>query len=201
MLRWQHLSLIAVLPFVLASCTLASGDRAGSRALMATTTPAITSSVAPVIATSAGAAAIPPAACPVTQRPNPSFIPPSPYPPVPPPLYAGEFWSGTERLWTMVRADGTWRHLPYANGSYTQKVFWWRRGYDWQTDPEPNLTVTGRRLDAPAPPMRVSRATNGFRDDIGSFMLVGVDIPSLGCWEITGQIAGSSLRFVVWVAP
>jgi len=137
----------------------------------------------------------------VTQPPNPVFIPPSPYPPMPPPLYAGEFWSGTQMLWTMLRTDGTWRSLPYANGTYTQKVFWWRQGYDWQTEPEPNLTVMGRRLDAPAPPMRASRATNGSRGDIGSFMVVGVDIPSLGCWEITGQRAGSSLRFVVWVAP
>jgi hypothetical protein len=32
-------------------------------------------------------------------------------------------------------------------------------------------------------------------------MLVGVDIPTLGCWEITGQYNGTELSFVVWIAP
>lgn len=207
MLRWQRLPLIVALPFVLASCTAASNDRVGSQASavpaaaylstpMPTATPTVTPSSTPV-----AVAAVPPASCPITQPAHPLFIPPSPYPPTPPPRYAGQFWSGTAMLWTMLRTDGTWSRLPYSNGAYTQKVFWWRQTYNYQTDPEPNLTVTGRRLDAPAPPMGASGATNGFRDDIGSFMVVGVDIPTQGCWEITGQSAGAVLRFVVWVAP
>jgi hypothetical protein len=31
-------------------------------------------------------------------------------------------------------------------------------------------------------------------------MLVGIDIPAAGCWEITGQYKGTTLSFVVWVA-
>lgn len=53
----------------------------------------------------------------------------------------------------------------------------------------------------PNPPMGAARATNSSRGDIGPFMVIGVDIPTLGCWEITGQSAGAILRFVVWVAP
>ncbi len=49
--------------------------------------------------------------------------------------------------------------------------------------------------------MGAARATNSSRGDIGPFMVIGVDIPTLGCWEITGQSAGAILRFVVWVAP
>jgi hypothetical protein len=146
-------------------------------------------------------AAIPPASCPVTRPPEPPFSAPPPYPPAPPPVYAGQFWYGTEELWTLLRADGLWQRLPRHNGAYGQKVFWWRQGYDWRVEPEPALTVTGRRLDAPAPPFASSGATNGFRDDIGSFMLVGVGIPTAGCWEITGRTAGAELSFVVWVAP
>jgi hypothetical protein len=56
-------------------------------------------------------------------------------------------------------------------------------------------------LDAEAPPLSVSRATNAFAEDIQSAMLVGVDFPALGCWEITGRYADAQLRFVVWVAP
>jgi len=55
-------------------------------------------------------------------------------------------------------------------------------------------------LDAPALPLRVSKATNAFASDIQSAMLVGVDFPTLGCWEITGRYQGHELSFVVWVA-
>jgi hypothetical protein len=129
------------------------------------------------------------------------FVPPAPYPPTPPPLYGGDFWYGAETLWIMAEADGMWHALPYHDGTYAQKTFWWRQGYDWHTEPQPQLTVTGRRLDAPALPLETSRATNGFREDIGSFMLVGISLPTLGCWEITGHLAGEELSFVVWVAP
>ncbi|MCA1668195.1 MAG: hypothetical protein LC793_12530, partial [Thermomicrobia bacterium] len=203
MLRWQRLLLIAALPFILASCTAGSNDRAGGQASavflptpIPTDTLAVWSSRAPV-----AVAAVPPASCPITHPAQPPFIPPSPYPPTPPPPYANQFWSGTAMLWTMLGTDGTWGRLPYANGSYTQKILWWRQGYDWQTEPEPQLTVTGRRLNAPAPPLAATRASNGFRDDIGSFGVVGVDIPTQGCWEITGQAASTELRFVVWLAP
>src|SRR6266540_3454085 len=52
-----------------------------------------------------------------------------------------------------------------------------------------------------AVPLNVSRATNAFAEDIQSAILVGVDFPTLGCWEITGEYAGTKLSFVVWVAP
>ena len=67
--------------------------------------------------------------------------------------------------------------------------------------PEPNLKVIGRRLDAAAPPLMASKATNAYAPDIKSSMLVGVGVPTPGCWEITGRIAGDELSFVVWVAP
>jgi hypothetical protein len=138
------------------------------------------------------------AACPVTKAPAVPFVPPAPYPPQPP----GEFfWYGAESLWTALPLDGVWSGLPHNRDGYTQKVLWWREGYSWTAEPEPALTVTGRRLDAPAPPLNVSPATNAYAEDIQSAMLVGVDIPTIGCWEITGRYAGAELRFVVWVAP
>jgi hypothetical protein len=32
-------------------------------------------------------------------------------------------------------------------------------------------------------------------------MLVGVEMPTAGCWEITAQYDVDELTFVVWVAP
>jgi hypothetical protein len=59
--------------------------------------------------------------------------------------------------------------------------------------------VTGRRLDAPAPTVTSSPATNGFEPSMGAFMLVGLEPPTGGCWELTGHYRGQSLGFVVLV--
>jgi len=56
-------------------------------------------------------------------------------------------------------------------------------------------------LDASAPPLLASDATNGYHPDLGSFMLVGVNIPTEGCWEIAGQAGDQSLSFIIWVEP
>jgi hypothetical protein len=100
----------------------------------------------------------------------------------------------------MLGTDGTWSALPHDAAGYTQKVFWWRQGYNVVVEPTPSLTVTGRRLDAAAPPLVASGATNASAD-FGDAMLVGVDVPTLGCWKITGHYQGHDLSFVVWVAP
>jgi hypothetical protein len=78
-------------------------------------------------------------------------------------------------------------------------VFWWRDGYDFRTEPIPHLTVSGTSLDGFANPMVASTATNAQAPELGSAMLVGVDIPSTGCWKITGRYYKSELSFVVWV--
>jgi hypothetical protein len=140
----------------------------------------------------------PPDTCLVTPPPGPPFTPPPPYSPQAP---AGYAWYGTQSLWTAIPDTGVWYGLPQHPGGYTQKLAWWRKGYDWRAEPQPKLTVSGRRLDAPAPPFKFSDATNAFAEDIGSAMLIGVDIPTLGCWEVTGQYVGRELSYVVWVAP
>ena len=140
----------------------------------------------------------PPPSCPITVPQDPPFVPPSPYDTL---GFEGEFWYGSNSLWTVVRQDGIWEGLPHNPTGYTQKVFWWREGYIWNEEPEPEIIVTGERLDASAPPLIASRGTNAFAADIGSAMLVGVDLPTLGCWKITGKYGGTELSFVVWVAP
>ena len=136
--------------------------------------------------------------CPVTQPPATPFVPPKPYPESP---GTGRFWYGNEALWTAVPESGQWSALPHNAEGYTQKLFWWREDYSWQKEPEPQLTVTGQRLDANAPPLNVSRATNAFAADIQSAMLVGIEFPTLGCWEITGWYGSHELSFVIFVAP
>jgi hypothetical protein len=38
----------------------------------------------------------------------------------------------------------------------------------------------------------------GFREDIGSFILVGIEIPA-GCWELTARYGDAELSYVVLV--
>lgn len=141
----------------------------------------------------------PPVSCPVTVPQDPPFTAPEPYSPNSP--FETYFWYGSNSLWTDLPKDGVWYALPHNPEGYTQKIFWWREGYIWNEEPQPELTVSGERLDVAAPPLIVSRATNAYAADIGSAMLVGVDFPTLGCWKITGKYADAELSFVVWVAP
>jgi hypothetical protein len=75
------------------------------------------------------------------------------------------------------------------DGSVGMKFGWWRAARG-------KLTITGRRLDASAPPAR------GFVPDgygATGFQASGVDFPTEGCWEITGALPSSSLKFVTFV--
>jgi hypothetical protein len=144
--------------------------------------------------------ASPPATCAVTRPPDPAFVPPPPTPPKPPARYVGQFWYGTPDLWTMLGNDGTWSGLQLGANGYSQKIFWWRQGYVATDEPNPALTVTATRLDASAPAVTAADATNASAD-FGDAMLMGVTLPTAGCWQITGQYRGHDLSFIVWVAP
>jgi hypothetical protein len=139
-----------------------------------------------------------PDSCPVTQPQDPIFVPPEPYPPTAP---YGQFWYGTNELWTAIHPDGQWEALPVDKDGYTQKVFWWREGYDMTKEQRPQITVSGRRLDGDAPIFEQTGGTNGYHGDMGQFMLTGVKVPTAGCWELTGHYGEAELSFVVWVAP
>jgi len=139
-------------------------------------------------------------ACPVTRESVPGFVPPPPYPAEPPGANGAQFWYGSAGLWTMLEPAGAWTGLPLGEGGYSQKVFWWADGYSVSEEPIPELAVTGRLLDGEAGPLIASEATNAF-GDFGDAMLVGVAIPTAGCWEITGRYRGNELSFVVQVKP
>jgi hypothetical protein len=141
----------------------------------------------------------PPNSCPVTKPQKPPFLPPAPYP------SEGRVWIGSPKLWTDIPTDGIWRGLPHytpEDTRYRQKVFWWSEGYDWRTENPPNLTISGKRLDGPAPPLSTDRHANaGWTDDRDhAFMVAGIFIPTVGCWKITGRYKGEELGYVVWVS-
>jgi len=62
---------------------------------------------------------------------------------------------------------------------------------------EPTIIVTGRRLDGPGA-FTFGPGTNASAD-FGTAMLVGIDIPSYGCWELTARYRLATLSYVVAV--
>jgi len=141
-----------------------------------------------------------PETCPITKSPAAPFIPPAPYPATTDPH---SFWFGTEKLWTILPSDGTWSGLPHytpSDPTFRQKLFWWRQGYDVRIELQPKLRITGKRVDSSAPPILLAdHASNGWQDPDQPFMVVGINIPPLGCWKITGHYEDQELSYVVWV--
>jgi hypothetical protein len=75
------------------------------------------------------------------------------------------------------------------DGSVGMKFGWWRTATG-------KLQITGRRLDASAPPAR-GVVPDGY--GATGFQASGVEFPTEGCWEITGALPATSLRFVTFV--
>jgi hypothetical protein len=142
-----------------------------------------------------------PETCPVTKPGQTSlFIPPPPYPTK---AGNGRFWFGTDRLWTNLPEKGILRGLAdeitSAHPTISEKVFWWRQGYDARVEPRPRLRVTGKRIDSPAPPLEVSPTTNAFTQHSAA-MLVGIGFPTNGCWQISARYEDDELTYVIWIA-
>ena len=136
-----------------------------------------------------------PQSCPVTRPPAHPFVPPPPYSSK---ISPDGFWFGTNKLWTFLPGDGTWSGLPHytpTDPTFRQKLFFWRQGYDWRKDPQPISVVTGRRLDSPASPLLSDdHANNG-----AGGIVTGINLPTLGCWEIKAHYIDGDLTFVIWV--
>ena len=118
------------------------------------------------------------APCPVT-IPNGS---------TPPRQTPGSTHHGTGALWTALWPEGKILASPSfvsPDGSIRMKFPWWTTVRD-------QLTIQGRRLDAPAPPLQAEVPTN----DVGGFFATAIFFPSEGCWEIVGKVGDVSLTFV-----
>jgi hypothetical protein len=136
--------------------------------------------------------------CEVT-RPIPPFTPPAAFLATPPAVYASD-WFGSAALWTMIAHQGeTWKQseLPHNPDGLTQKTFWWSADWPARAEPEPAITVVGTRLDAPGS-FTFGPGTNASAD-FGTAMLVGVDFPTPGCWQLTARYREAVLSYVVWI--
>ena len=104
-------------------------------------------------------------------------------------------WYGNGLLWAGLKADGI-SAVPHdrvaADGSVGDKLLW------VTTPPWSVPTISGERLDAPAPTLRVLGVNQGSfaSADKPSFMSP-VSFPSAGCWRLRARVGDVSLSYVV----
>jgi hypothetical protein len=139
---------------------------------------------------------MPPTNCRVTLSSDGVYEPPSPK--FGPSRTPSQFYFGTDKLWTLLPADGTWRG-PYPGGArdfvYDEKLPWYRTPAASAPKGVP-LIIKGKRLDGPAPSFI---ETNEPFDYNPGGIVGGISIPAYGCWEITGHYDEQEVRFTVWV--
>jgi hypothetical protein len=144
-----------------------------------------------------------PGVCPVTKPPAQPFVPPAPYWTQHDP---DGFWYGTESLWALLPVQGTWKmrnNVLEGKGGYRTKLTYWRRGFDWRAELEPELIVIAKRLDREAPPVAAATPARAVfvTGPRPAAMMTVIDIPTTGCWRLTAQYRDQKLSFVVLVQP
>jgi len=151
----------------------------------------------------------PPSPAPPTAPPSPSPVPLTsaamaacpvtlPNGKAPADASAADFNLGNEAgtLYTILWPGGKVIFSPrgpgqkYADGSLEMKWPWYRTIVG-------DVIITGRRLDADAPPMPPI-TLRGVPDGYGKtgFHPSGLVFPSVGCWEITATVGAAKLTFV-----
>ena len=126
------------------------------------------------------------AACPVT-RPNGNR----------PPNQPRMLWYGNGHLWAGLSDGGTYgvpRELVAADGSIGNKL-------PWVTTPRwEKPSISGERIDAKAPPLRVLGVNRGsFTSSPDPSYMSAVSFPTPGCWRVSARLADVSLTYVVRV--
>ena len=118
--------------------------------------------------------------------------PPNGWTPSGAPADAGNHGSGKlmVALWPLDLTATDTRYVR-PDGTVYLKYGWWR-------SVEAPVSITGRRLDDPAPPLVATTFTRGYPPT--GFMPSGLLLPTRGCWEVTGTVAGDTVTFVVDVA-
>ena len=122
--------------------------------------------------------------CPVT-------LPNGNRPPGQPPSVS---WYGNGLLWAGVASDGILavsQDRVEPDGSIGDKLLW------VTTPPWRAPTITGERLDAPAPPLQVLAVFPGsFSNATNPSFMTPVTFASSGCWRLRARVRDVSLTYV-----
>jgi hypothetical protein len=137
-----------------------------------------------------------PTDCPVTRStPETRFTPPPPSQPAE--ATAAMFWYGSDALYTSLYSDGRWRGITSKAGT-RNKSFWYRKDATWLEEHPYQLVVTAKQLDADGPVLTVPRVTNAIMGEEVAMLLM-LELPKRGCWQVTANYKSDYLSFVTWV--
>ena len=99
-----------------------------------------------------------------------------------------QLWKGG-KLRAGIFPDGGAMAIVNADGSIYAKQGWWR-------GVPGTLRISGRRIDASAPPLRAD-VPGGYGPK--GFNPAGLTFPTTGCWKVTGKVGQARLSYVVKV--
>lgn len=150
----------------------------------------------PLVATADDAETPIPESCPVTRATAETRFTP------PPPSRAMDvgstmFWYGTDALYTALFSDGRWRGIKSSTGT-RNKSFWHRKNPEWEQENPYQFKVTYREHAETGPMFTVGRVTNAILGGEMS-MLIMLELPTRGCWEVTANYKDAYVSFVTWV--
>ncbi|MBB6092488.1 hypothetical protein HNQ60_001366 [Povalibacter uvarum] len=136
--------------------------------------------------------------CPVTLPTEPLYVAPGEEKAVDP--ARGIFLYGTDALFTQLASDGRWTGIKSATGT-RNKSAWFRKDAQWGDERPYQLVVTAKRIDANRPMITVPRVTNMLvgKEQQEVAMLLMLELPERGCWEVTGNYKSDYLSFIVWL--
>ena len=137
-----------------------------------------------------------PETCPVTRSTAATqFTPPPPSRAMDP--GSRMFWYGSDALYTHLSTDGRWRGIKSPRGT-RDKLFWYRKDPEWLTENPYQLKVTYRQLTETGPTFTVGRVTNAIMGEEVAMLLM-LELPTRGCWEVTTNYKDAHVSFVTWV--
>lgn len=132
--------------------------------------------------------------CPVTLPTEPRYKPTPPHKDM---LGTSMFLYGSDALFTQLYSDGRWRGIKASTGT-RNKSWWYRKDATWLNEYPYELAVTAKRLDADGPMLSFPRINNAIMGEEVAMLLM-LELPERGCWQVTGNYKGDALSFVVWV--
>ncbi len=105
-------------------------------------------------------------------------------------------WHGNGLLWAAwLNPDGIYAVPPEhvnPDGSIATKLYW------ATSPPQRAPTISGQRVDASAPPLRMLGANMGsFSSAINPSWATPVVFPTPGCWRVTARVRDVSLTYAV----
>lgn len=111
--------------------------------------------------------------------------------------FPGSHWHGSRDLAVALPEDGAEFSVTRPGANLSAKMVWWSRHY--APSPGNDLETESRSLTGSTSNVRIvmSHAVSQAPDGGPPYgMMMGIDVPEPGCWEVRGRFGAYELAFV-----